>query len=115
MDKVEAKGLLEAAVAELRAKSRVELERLIGSPDAYEVQGKSGKTYQMEKQAFWDDKKGQDLRVLVSIDDGGGGFFFRRPGASSWGPGGPSLVGGEWRRHPAPAGWSPAGGRVGKR
>ena len=71
MDKVEAKRLLEAAVAELRAKSRVELERLIGAPDAYEVQGKSGKTYQMEKQAFWDDKKGQDLRVLVSIDDGG--------------------------------------------
>ena len=71
MDKVEAKGLLEAAVAEVRAKSRVELERLIGSPDAYEVQGKSGKTYQMEKQAFWDDKRGQDLRVLVSIDDGG--------------------------------------------
>src|SRR2546423_13809576 len=63
MDKVEAKGLLEAAVAELRAKSRVELERLIGSPDAYEVQGKSGKTYQMEKQAFWDDKR---ARTFVS-------------------------------------------------
>ena len=76
MDKVEAKGLLEAAVAELRAKSRVELERLIGAPDAYEVQGKSGKTYQMEKQAFWDDKKGRDLRVLVSIDDGGWRAFF---------------------------------------
>ena len=76
MDKVEAKALLEAAVAELRAKSRVELERLIRSPDAYEVQGKSGKTYQMEKQAFWDDKKGQDLRILVSIDDGGWRAFF---------------------------------------
>src|SRR5207244_8867610 len=78
MDKVEAKALLEAAVAELRAKRRVELERLIGAPDAYEVQGKSGKTYQMEKQAFWDDKKGQDLRVLVSIDDGGWRSFLPR-------------------------------------
>jgi hypothetical protein len=71
MDKAEAQGLLEAAVAELRAKGRPELERLIGAPDAYSVEGKSGTTYQMEKQAFWDDKKGQDLRVLVSIDDGG--------------------------------------------
>ena len=74
MDKVEAKGLLEAAVAELRAKSRVELQRLIGSPDAYEVQGKSGKTYQMDKQAFWMTKRAASswrrmARSLAS-DDG---------------------------------------------
>ncbi|MDQ6711831.1 MAG: hypothetical protein M3Z28_01385 [Candidatus Dormibacteraeota bacterium] len=71
MDKAEARQLLEAALAELRAKSWSELERLIGAPDAYSVQGKSGTRYQMEKQAFWDDKKGEDLRVMVSIDDGG--------------------------------------------
>lgn len=71
MDKEEAGQLLERAVRELRAKSRSELEQLIGAPDAISLAGPSGKTYQMEKQAFWDDKKGQDLRVMVSIDDGG--------------------------------------------
>jgi len=76
MNKEEAKQLLETAVKELRAKSRLELEGLIGAPVAYTVQGKSGTTYQMEKQAFWDDKKGQDLRILVSIDDGGWRAFF---------------------------------------
>jgi len=30
----------------------------------------------MEKQAFWGDKKGVDIRVLVSIDDGGWGSLF---------------------------------------
>jgi hypothetical protein len=71
MNKEEARQLLETAVQELRTKSRAELEPLVSTPDVLSVQGKSGTTYQMEKQAVWDDKKGHDLRILVSIDDGG--------------------------------------------
>jgi hypothetical protein len=92
MDKTEARQLLEAALAELREKSRSELERLIGAPDAYSVRGTSGTMYQMEKQAFWDDKKGQDLRALVSIDDGGWRAMFPMSGSFIMAPDG-SFVG----------------------
>jgi hypothetical protein len=71
MNKEEAKQLLESAVHELRERSRSELERLLNNPDVSTVRGKSGATYQVEKEAVWDDKKGQDLRVMVLIDDGG--------------------------------------------
>lgn len=62
---------MQAAVTELRAKSRAELEQFLGRPEVSTVQGKSGTTYQLEKEAIWDDKKGQDLRIIVLIDDGG--------------------------------------------
>jgi hypothetical protein len=71
MNKAEARQLLEEAVQELRGRNRSELEQLLSTQEVVEVQGKSGTTYQMEKQAMWDDKKGHDLRVMVSIDDGG--------------------------------------------
>ena len=71
IDKNEARQLLEAATRQLRMKGRRELEQLLKEPETAELVGPSGKTYQTEAQAFWDDKKGYDLRVLVSIDDGG--------------------------------------------
>jgi hypothetical protein len=71
IDKKEARQLLEAATRRLRMKSRHELEQLLKEQETGTVVGPSGTTYQTEAQAFWDDKKGRDLRVLVSIDDGG--------------------------------------------
>lgn len=40
-------------------------------PVCVEVTGPSGVVYQVEVEAFWDDRKRRDLRVLASIDDGG--------------------------------------------
>ena len=36
-----------------------------------EVDGSSGRWYQIETSVFWDGAKDRDLRVIVSIDDGG--------------------------------------------
>jgi hypothetical protein len=71
IDKKEARQLLGAAIRRLRMKSRHELELLLKEPETATMVGPSGTTYQTEAQAFWDDRKGRDLRVLVSIDDGG--------------------------------------------
>lgn len=71
MDKEEARRLLMGTVKQLRARSRSQLERLLGNPEVSEVRGDSGKPYQVEAEAVWDDKKGHDLRIFVSIDDGG--------------------------------------------
>jgi tRNA U54 and U55 pseudouridine synthase Pus10 len=37
-----------------------------------EVVGADGETYQLEVDVHWDEKKGQDIRVFVSADDGRG-------------------------------------------
>jgi hypothetical protein len=71
MNKEEAGQVLESIIRELRAKSRSELEQLLDNPEVSTVDGKSGAIYQIEREAVWDDKKGQDLRVMVLIDDGG--------------------------------------------
>jgi hypothetical protein len=44
-------------------------------PKGLEVAGPSGAIYQLEVQAFWDDKRSRHLRVLASIDDGGWSAF----------------------------------------
>ncbi len=36
----------------------------------FEVKGESGAEYQVEIQAWWDDKKDEDIRVSFNIDDG---------------------------------------------
>lgn len=40
-------------------------------PDTTEVRGPDGICYQIEVQFFWDSKPGQDIRVMVAVDDGG--------------------------------------------
>ena len=42
-----------------------------GSVENFELCGVSGATYQVEIQFFWDDKHGQFIRVVGSIDEGG--------------------------------------------
>jgi hypothetical protein len=70
MDIAEARQLLAAKVAELR---RLPYGELLGyrEPVCVEITGPSGGGYQLEVEAFWDDRKRGDLRVLASIDGGG--------------------------------------------
>jgi hypothetical protein len=70
MDTAEARQLLAAKLAELRQLSYGELLRY-REPVCAEVIGPSGRVYQMEVEAFCDDRKPRDLRVLASMDDGG--------------------------------------------
>ncbi len=48
-----------------------ELQQFLGNPVSIDVLGTSGQRYGIETEAFWDDKRGGDLRVIVAIDDGG--------------------------------------------
>jgi hypothetical protein len=75
MDKAEARQVLAGKIAELRRWSYTDLLRFM-EPEGLEVAGPSGTIYQLEVQAFWDDKRSRHLRVLASIDDGGWRAFF---------------------------------------
>jgi hypothetical protein len=75
VDKNEAREILAGVISELRTRSREDLRALLGSPYTQEIAGPSGTTYQIEVQAFWDDKSELNLRVLGSIDDGGFSAF----------------------------------------
>jgi hypothetical protein len=70
VDKQEADHLLDQIMGDLRAQP---YERLLRyqEPDAFDVVGHSGTSYQVEIQALWDDKNNRTLRVMGSIDDGG--------------------------------------------
>ena len=71
MDKVEARGLLEEFLDDLKIRPRQELLGLIANPVCIEKTGKSGTVYQIEYEAVWDSEPGGDLRIIASIDDGG--------------------------------------------
>ena len=75
MDEAEASSILEDTLSRLRALPFAELVEIhLGDVNAFEVTGASGAIYQIEVEAFWDDprKKGGDVRVIASIDDGRG-------------------------------------------
>ena len=67
-----AKGLIQVELQRLRASSYQELASSVGKVETKKVIGEDGITYQLEMQAFWDGKKGSDIRVMVSCDDGRG-------------------------------------------
>jgi hypothetical protein len=72
MDREEVLSIARAEVAELRQATYSQLaERLIDKQENVERVGASGASYQVEIQAFWDNKPNGNLRVIVSIDDGG--------------------------------------------
>ena len=90
MDKTEARQILAGEVARLRAlsysglSSRIPRRRrrllfleVVGDDEAItrEVVGDSGVVYQVESQVLWEDKPQEDIRVVVSIDDGGVSAF----------------------------------------
>jgi hypothetical protein len=72
MDKEEARQMLDAIIETYREKKHQDLIQLMRAPLTYEITGSSGVEYQVEIQAFWDSprKEGDNIRVLVSIDDG---------------------------------------------
>ena len=71
MDKTEAKKILAEQIEQYRKKSHSALSRLIDQPETLTVVGVSGTKYELEVEALWDHEPGQDLRVIVAIDDGG--------------------------------------------
>jgi hypothetical protein len=74
MDKKEAYSILAEHLARYRTRSYAELAAWVreGRIDTPEVVGQSGQQYQIEVQFFWDDKPGDDVRVVGSVSDGRG-------------------------------------------
>jgi hypothetical protein len=64
-------GLIDTELRRLQQLSYSELAALIGRVEAKKVVAEDGNTYQLEIQAFWDGKKGGDVRLIVAADDGG--------------------------------------------
>jgi hypothetical protein len=72
MDEAEATRIMQDRLATLRKFAPAELAgRYLDNPSTDEVTADSGTTYQIETQAFWDDRAKKNLRVTVSVDDGG--------------------------------------------
>jgi len=77
MNKSEAESLISGKLKDYRSKTYQELTAMIDSdPIAYELTGSDEKTYQLEIEVFWADKKDGNVRVSGSIDDGGLKAFF---------------------------------------
>ena len=55
--------LIDEELGRLRNLSYAELLNLLDKPSTVNVQGPDGKRYQIERQAFWDSKKGGNIRV----------------------------------------------------
>ena len=73
MDEVEARGVLDKRVTDLRLQSWSELQAAwFKQPDCELVEGHNGVEYQVEIEALWDDRNAQTLRIVVSVDDGRG-------------------------------------------
>lgn len=92
-NKTEAREIAATEIERLRSLSREELLRYLDTPATREVTGSSGTTFQLEVSALWDDRKRENLRVVVSIDDGGFSAFAPVSDDFIVGPGG-SFVGG---------------------
>jgi hypothetical protein len=71
MNEQAANALIESELHRLEEWSYSELTALIGKVETKDLDGDDGKTYQIEIQAFWDSKKGGNVRVIVAADDGG--------------------------------------------
>jgi len=71
MNEQVAQALINAELARLQTRSYADLSAMIGNVETKEIVGDDGRNYQLEIQAFWDGKKGADLRVMVAADDGG--------------------------------------------
>jgi hypothetical protein len=72
MDNEEAIKVLEQELALFRNEPYDKLvERVSAGSLDFERIGPTGKAYQVEIQAFWDDQPGGNVRVVGAIDDGG--------------------------------------------
>ena len=75
MNKQEAERVANEVASRYRARSRDELLRYLKEQDVFEIVAPSGNRYQIEVQAFWDDREGNDLRVRIAVDDLGFSAF----------------------------------------
>jgi hypothetical protein len=89
MNEQAAYGLINAELRRLQELPYADLSALIGKVETKELVGEDGTTYQLEIEAFWDSKKGADIRLIVAADDGGWrafkpltGDFIMRPDGS---------------------------------
>jgi hypothetical protein len=71
MDNNEAKIILQKTLEQFRHYTFKELQASIGNIFTFQIDGESGVQYQIEVEAVWDGKPGQDIIVLGTIDDGG--------------------------------------------
>ena len=77
MNKKEAQSILCNELEIFQKKQYCELkELLIKSPFTFEKKVQNKTVYQIEVSILWDDKKGKDIRVIGSIDDGGWRSYF---------------------------------------
>ncbi len=72
MDKFAAQKILRQQLARFSGCSHSELVPLVEVQrvETYELLSENGTTYQIEIQFFWDDRAGDTIRVMGSIDDG---------------------------------------------
>jgi hypothetical protein len=63
-------ALIDTELRRLQDLSYSELAALVGKVETKELVGEDGKTYQLEIQAFWDSKKGADVRLIVAAESG---------------------------------------------
>jgi hypothetical protein len=72
VNKDEAKRIADVRLGELRRLTDEELvRRFLGRQETSEVVGKTGTRYQLEIQAVTASRENENLRVMVSVDDGG--------------------------------------------
>jgi len=71
MDNREAREILRRHLDTYRRRTYAQLIELIGDPHTCELTAPSGKSYQIEVEALWDDQPEGNVRVMGSIDDGG--------------------------------------------
>jgi hypothetical protein len=71
MDRAEATSVLREYLDRYRDQTHAELQRLLQAPVATEVTASSGKRYQVVVQAAWVARPGDELRVVVGVDDRG--------------------------------------------
>ena len=73
-----ANALIDAELRRLQELSYAGRSALIGKVETKELVGEDGKTYQLELQAFWDSKKGGDIRLMVAVAGKSTSRRFRR-------------------------------------
>ena len=69
MDNVVADEIIGKELESLRKLPYSYLSALIGKPVTRKAAGPDGREYDIEVQAFWDDRPDEDLRVIVSVSD----------------------------------------------
>jgi hypothetical protein len=70
MDEETAEAILNASMKDYRRRPYEALTELVGQNDVREVEAPDGTRYQVELTVLWNDRPGEAIRVLGSIDDG---------------------------------------------